>query len=46
MLPDGSKVPYERTRRLIEDIAPALKAMPYRVSITGHTASSKVPPPG
>jgi chemotaxis protein MotB len=43
MFPDGSKEPYERTRRLIEKLAPALKAMPYRVSITGHTASSKVP---
>jgi chemotaxis protein MotB len=43
MFPDGAKEPYERTRRLIEDIAPALKSMPYRVSITGHTAASKVP---
>ena len=25
-------------------MAPALKAMPYRISITGHTAASKVPP--
>ena len=43
MFPDGGKEPYERTRKLIEKLAPALKAMPYRVSITGHTASSKVP---
>jgi len=43
MFPDGSKEPYERTRRIIQKIAPALKAMPYRVSITGHTATSKVP---
>ena len=43
MFPDGAKEPYERTRKLIQKIAPALKAMPYRVSITGHTASSKVP---
>ena len=43
MFPDGSKEPYERTRKLIQKIAPALKAMPYRVSITGHTATSKVP---
>jgi chemotaxis protein MotB len=43
MFPDGSKEPYERTRKLIQKIAPALKAMPYRISITGHTASSKVP---
>ena len=44
MFPDGAKDPYERTRKLIEKMAPALKAMPYRVSITGHTAASKVPP--
>ena len=41
MFPDGAKEPYERTRKLIQKIAPALKAMPYRVSISGHTASSK-----
>ncbi|HVV78177.1 MAG TPA: flagellar motor protein MotB [Pseudolabrys sp.] len=44
MFAEGSKEPDPRTRRLIQNIAPALKAMPYRVSITGHTASSKVPP--
>ncbi len=44
MFPDGGKEPYERTRLLIQKLAPALKAMPFRVSITGHTASSKVPP--
>jgi chemotaxis protein MotB len=43
MFPNGAKEPYERTRKLIQKIAPALKAMPYRVSITGHTASSKIP---
>jgi chemotaxis protein MotB len=43
MFPDGAKEPYERTRKLIQKLALALKAMPYRVSITGHTASSKVP---
>ncbi len=44
MFPDGSKEPSERTRKLIQNIAPSLNAMPYRVSITGHTASSKVSP--
>jgi chemotaxis protein MotB len=43
MFADGAKEPYERTRKLIQKIAPALKAMPYRVSIVGHTATSKVP---
>jgi chemotaxis protein MotB len=44
MFADGAKEPFERTRMLIKKIAPQLKAMPYRVSITGHTATSKVPP--
>ena len=44
MFPEGSKEPYEHTRKLIQAIAGSLKAMPYRVSITGHTASTKVPP--
>ncbi len=44
MFADGSKQPYPRTRRLILALAPALKSMPYRIAITGHTASSKVPP--
>jgi len=43
MFPDGAKEPFERTRQLIKKIAPSLKAMPYRISITGHSASSKVP---
>ena len=43
MFPDGTKEPYERTRQLIQKIAPALKAMSYRISIIGHTSSSKVP---
>jgi chemotaxis protein MotB len=43
MFADGSKEPYERTRKLIQNLAPQLKAMPYRVSITGHTASTNIP---
>jgi chemotaxis protein MotB len=45
MFAEGSKEPYERTRKLIQKLAPSLKAMPYRISITGHTASSRVPLP-
>jgi len=44
MFPEGSKEPYERTRRLIEKLTAPLKATPYRLSITGHTAASKSPP--
>src|SRR6201996_7284530 len=44
MFPEGSKDPYERTRRIIEKIAGPLKALPYRVSITGHTSASQTAP--
>jgi chemotaxis protein MotB len=43
MFADGAKDPNERTRRLVQKMAPALKAMPFRLSITGHTAASRVP---
>jgi len=43
MFPEGSKQPYERTRQLIRKMAPALKGMPFRLSITGHTATTNVP---
>ena len=43
MFADGSKEPYERTRRLIEKLAVPLKQTPLRVSIAGHTASGFVP---
>ena len=45
MFPEGSKEPYERTRRIIEKLAGPLKDTPYRVSITGHTSASKTPQP-
>ena len=43
MFADGSKVPYDRTRRLIQKLAGPLKATPLRVSIVGHTAAGFVP---
>jgi chemotaxis protein MotB len=43
MFADGSKVPYDRTRRLIEKLAAPLKATPLRVQITGHTSAGFVP---
>jgi chemotaxis protein MotB len=42
MFADGSKVPYDRTRRLIQKLAAPLKATPLRVSIVGHTAAGFV----
>ncbi len=44
MFAEGSKEPYERTRRIIEKLAGPLKAMPYRIAITGHTSASRTPP--
>jgi chemotaxis protein MotB len=44
MFPEGSKDPYERTRRIIEKLAGPLKAMPYRIAITGHTSATRTPP--
>src|SRR5215475_10505043 len=46
MFADGSKQPYERTRRLIEKLAIPLKQTPLRISITGHTAAGFVPTRG
>ena len=43
MFPEASKEPYERTRRLVQRLAAPMKAMPYRISISGHTAASKQP---
>ncbi len=43
MFADGSKVPNDRTRRLIQKLAAPLRATPLRVSIVGHTASGFVP---
>jgi chemotaxis protein MotB len=44
MFVEGSKEPNARTKLLLQKMAPALKAMPYRLSITGHTAATAVPP--
>lgn len=43
MFADGSKVPNERTRRLIQKLAAPLKATPLRISISGHTAAGFLP---
>lgn len=46
MFADGSKVPYERTRRLVQKLAGPLKATPLRVSIVGHTSAGFLPARG
>jgi chemotaxis protein MotB len=41
MFPEASKEPFERTRRLVQRLSASLKALPYRISVSGHTAASK-----
>ena len=43
MFPEGAKEPFERTRRLIQRLAGPIKAMPNRISISGHTAATRIP---
>jgi chemotaxis protein MotB len=44
MFADGSKVPYEFTRQLIQKLAAPLRATPLRLSIVGHTSTGLLPP--
>ncbi len=39
MFPEGSKYPYEATRKAIAAMAPLLAKMPNQIRITGHTAA-------
>jgi chemotaxis protein MotB len=41
MFPEGSVQPYDRTRRVLEHLAPTLRRMPNRLAITGHTAAAR-----
>jgi len=41
MFPEGSVRPYDRTRLVLEALAPALRRLPNRVSVTGHTAAAR-----
>ncbi len=41
MFPEGSTSPYERTRRVLEALAPALSLLPNRLSVTGHAAAAR-----
>jgi chemotaxis protein MotB len=42
MFPPDGREPYERTRKLIAALAPALRQLPNRITITGHTSGSRV----
>ncbi|KQT90533.1 flagellar motor protein MotB [Methylobacterium sp. Leaf466] len=41
MFPDGSSRPNDRTRRLLEKLAPTLRRMANRIAITGFTATDR-----
>lgn len=41
MFPEGSTQPHDRVREVLKRIAPALRRMPNRLSITGHTSALK-----
>ncbi|POR54330.1 flagellar motor protein MotB [Bosea psychrotolerans] len=41
MFPEGSVQPHERTRRVLEALAPTLRRLPNRLSVTGHTAAAR-----
>ncbi len=42
MFAEGSTTPFERTRRTLQAVAPALRRMPNRISITGHTSQARL----
>lgn len=42
MFPPDGREPYERTRRLIAAMTPALRQLPNRIQISGHTSTSRV----
>lgn len=41
MFPEGSVQPYERTRLVLEAIAPTLRRLPNQLSVAGHTAAAR-----
>ncbi len=41
MFADGSVNPYERTRKVLEAVAPTIRRMPNRIAISGHTSASR-----
>ena len=41
MFPDGGVQPFERTRRAVEALTPALRRLPNRIAITGHASAAR-----
>ena len=40
MFPEGSTIPYERTRAILQAIAPNLRRLPNRMQVVGHTSGN------
>ena len=43
MFPEGAKEPYDRARILMQKLAGQIKALPYRLTVTGHTSATRLP---
>ncbi len=41
MFPEGSVQPFERTRLVLEALAPAMRRLPHQLSVAGHTAAQR-----
>jgi chemotaxis protein MotB len=41
MFPENSAVPYDRTRAVLKAMAPTLRRLPNRLSVSGHTAAAR-----
>ena len=41
MFPEGSVYPYERTRLVLEALAPVIRRLPNRLAVSGHTAVAR-----
>jgi len=41
MFPEGSAEPYEHTRKLVQRLARAVKASPFRLKLTGHASAAR-----
>jgi len=44
MFAEGSKEPNDRTRRVIQRLAGPIKATAFRLSVSGHTSATRLPP--
>jgi chemotaxis protein MotB len=41
MFPEGSVAPHERTRRVLEALAPTMRQLSSRLTVSGHTAAAR-----